>query len=319
MARSERGTFFSGAGLVWKWQRLLWWVFAINLIFALFATQGMVDKLSPALNHSAESQAFVHGFDVSQFALLMGQPDSPLQIEGPTTVHFAVVFMILMLFFTGGILAAYVRDEKPTATTFFEACGHHFWRFVRLLLYMLVVFLPIGGLAAFTGVMYNRIDEKSISPFPAVHFFEAAAVVILFLMILVRIWFDMAQVVAVAEDEKRMHKALRIAFGLFRRNFFSLLWLYLRVSIIAVLVVGLCLRFWMMSLAPEKTVAAFLLSQFMLLIWIATRLWQRASESLWYRDHAPDADPLPTPTWTPKQVIAPIAMTEPEPYIPPTT
>ncbi len=317
MARSNRGTFFSGAGLVWKWQRLLWWIFAINLIFALFATQGMVDKLSPALNHSAEATAFVHGWDVSQFALLMGQPDSPLQIQGPTTVHFAVVFMILMLFFTGGIVATYVRDEKPTATNFFEACGHHFWRFLRLLLYMLLVFLPIGGLAALTGVMYNRIDEKSISPFPAVHFFEAAVVVILFLMVVVRIWFDMAQVIAVAEDEKRMHKALRLAFGLFRRNFFSLLWLYLRVSIIAVLVVGLCLRFWMMRLPPESTVAAFLLSQFMVLFWIATRLWQRASEALWYRDRAPVV--ATQPIWTPPPVVAPIALTEPEPYIPPTT
>ena len=315
MARSERGTFFSGAGLVWKWQRLLWWIFAINLIFALFATQGMVDKLSPAFNHSAEAQAFVHGFDVSQFALLMGQPDSPLQIEGPTTLHFAVVFMILMLFFTGGIVATYMRDEKPTATNFFEACGHHFWRFFRLLLYMLIVFLPIGGLAAFTGVMYNRIDEKSVSPFPAVHFFEAAVVVILFLMIVVRIWFDMAQVVAVAEDEKRMHKALRIAFGLFRRNFFSLLWLYLRVSIIAVLVVGFCLRFWMMSLAPESTIAAFLLSQFMLLFWIATRLWQRASESLWYRGYA--ASSVPEPVWTPAPVMPSVAVAEP--YVPPAT
>src|ERR1700722_19868836 len=317
MARSERGTFFSGAGLVWKWQRLLWWIFAINLIFAFLATQGMVDRLTPALGHSAEAKAFVHGFDIAQMAALMGQPDSPLEFQGPTVAHFSVVFMILMLFFTGGIVATYVRDEGPTATNFFEACGHHFWRFLRLLIYMLIVFLPIGGLAALAGGMYNRIDEKSISPFPAVHFFEAAVVVILFLMILVRIWFDLAQVIAVAEDEKRMHKALRLAFGLFRRNFFSLLWLYLRVSIIAVVVVGLCLRFWMMGLKPESTVAAFLISQFMLLCWIATRLWQRASEAIWYRDRAPVI--TPEPIWTPPPVIAPIAMTEPEPYTPPST
>ncbi|HEY0703677.1 MAG TPA: hypothetical protein VGD60_13000 [Candidatus Acidoferrales bacterium] len=317
MARSEDGTFFGGAGLVWKWQRLLWWIFAINVIFAFFATQGMVDRLTPAISHSAESQAFVHGFDVSQMVSLMGQPDSPLEFQAPTVTHFSVVFMILMLFFTGGIVAAYVRDERPTATTFFEACGHHFWRFLRLLLYMLIVFLPIGGLVAFASHMYDKIDDKSISPFPAVQFFVASAVVILLLMVIVRIWFDMAQVIAVAEDEKRMHKALRLAFGLFRRNFFSLLWLYLRVSIIAVVIVGLCLRLWMLGLKPESTVAAFLLSQFMLLIWIATRLWQRASEAIWYRQNAPVVSP--EPVWTPPPVIAPIAMGEPEPYIPPTT
>jgi len=317
MDRANYGSSVSGAGLVWKWQRLLWWIFAINLIFAFLATQGMVDRLSPALDHSKASQYFVHGFDVSQVAALAGQPDSPLQFQAPTVIHFSVVFMILMLFFTGGILATYVRDERPATGIFFESCGYYFWRFVRLLLYMLLVFLPIGGLGALTGVMHNRIDERSISPFPAVHFVEAAALVILFLMIVIRIWFDMAQVIAVAEDEKRMHKALRLGFGLFFRNFFALLWIYLRASIVACLVVGLCLYLWMMKLNPASTVTAFFLSQFMVLVWIATRLWQRASEAVWYRRHAPVV--LPEPVWTPPPVIAPIAMAEPEPYIPPTT
>jgi len=115
MDRANYGNSVSGAGLVWKWQRLLWWIFALNLIFAFFATQGMVDRLSPALDHSKASQYFVHGFDVSQMGALAGQPDSPLQFQGPTVIHFSVVFMILMLFFTGGILATYVRDERPAA------------------------------------------------------------------------------------------------------------------------------------------------------------------------------------------------------------
>jgi hypothetical protein len=317
MDRANYGSSVSGAGLVWKWQRLLWWIFALNLIFAFFATQGMVDRLSPALDHSKASQYFVHGFDISQMGALAGQPDSPLQFQGPTVIHFSVVFMILMLFFTGGILATYVRDERPAAGIFFESCGYYFWRFVRLLLYMLLVFLPIAGLAAFTGAMYTRIDDRSISPYSAVHFFLAASVVILFLVIVIRIWFDMAQVIAVAEDEKRMHKALRLAFGLFFRNFFSLFWIYLRASIVACLVVGLGLYLWMMKLKPESTVIAFLISQFMVLVWIATRLWQRASESAWYRQHAPVV--AQEPAWTPPPVIAPIAMAEPEPYIPPTT
>ena len=317
MDRANYGNSISGAGLVWKWQRLLWWIFALNLVFAFFATQGMVDRLGPALDHSKASQYFVHGFDVSQMAALASQPDSPLEFQGPAVIHFSIVFMILMLFFTGGILATYVRDERPAAGIFFESCGYYFWRFVRLLIYMLIVFLPIGGLVALASMMYSRIDDRSISPYSAVHFFLAAAIVILFLMIVIRIWFDMAQVIAVAEDEKRMHKALRLAFSLFFRNFFSLLWIYLRAAVVACLIVGLCLYFWMKKLPPEATLVAFLLSQFMLVVWIAARLWQRASESAWYRRHAPVV--AQEPAWTPPPVIAPIAMPDPEPYTPPTT
>jgi hypothetical protein len=315
MDRTEGGTFFRGAGLVWKWQRLLWWIFAVNLIFAHLATRGMVERLGQALNHSDASQFFVHGFNVAQLGALAAQPDSPLTSDMPAAAHYSVVFMIFMLFLTGGILATYIRDERLRTGAFFEACGYHFWRFFRLLLYLLIVFLPLAGLAMGAGAMYNHIDERSISPFPAVHFFEASAIVLLFLLVVIRIWFDMAQVIAVADDEKRMHKALRRAFGLLWHNFFSLLWLYLRVSIIAWICIGLGLALWMLGLRPESNVAAFLLSQLIILIWIATRLWQRASESLWYRRHA--ASSVPEPVWTPAPVMASVAVAEP--YVPPAT
>jgi hypothetical protein len=315
MDRTEGGTFFRGAGLVWKWQRLLWWIFAVNLLLALFATHGMVDRLGQAIDHSSASQYFVHGFDVSRLLALASQPDSPLSSDTSAPVHFSIVFMIFMLFLTGGILATYIRDEHPRTGTFFEACGYHWWRFFRLLIYMLIVFLPVAGIAGFAGMMYNRIDERSISPFPAVHFFEGSVVVVLFLLVVIRVWFDMAQVIAVADDEKRMHKALRQAFGLLWHHFFSLLWLYLRVSIIAWVFIGLGVRLWMLGLKPESNVAAFLLSQGIILIWIATRLWQRASESLWYRRHA--AASVPEPVWTPVPVIAPVALAEP--YVPPSS
>jgi hypothetical protein len=206
------------------------------------------------------------------------------------------------LFATGGILAAYVLDEKPTTTAFFEAAGHHFWRFFRLLIYLAIVLLPIAGLAAAASAMYTHIDEQSISPYSGDHFVEATAVVILLLMIIVRVWFDMAQVIAVAEDEKKMHRALRRAFGLLRRNFFSLFWLYLRVSIIAWALFAFGLYAWTHILQPQSNVAAFLISQLMIAIWIATRLWQRASEALWYRNY--QANQVPEPAWTP----APAAM-----------
>jgi hypothetical protein len=297
MAAAKRGTFFSGAGLVWQWQRLVWWIFAVCLIFGLFSTHEMTERASSLLDHSVAAQRLVNGFDASAFIMLQQVPDSPLEIQGHNIVHFSLLFLVLMLFVTGGILAAYVLDEKPTTTAFFEASGHYFWRFFRLLIYLAIVLLPIAGLAAATSAMYTHIEDQSISPYPGDHFVEAAAVVILLLLIIVRLWFDMAQIIAVAEDEKKMHRVLRRAFGLLRRNFFSLLWLYLRVSIIAWALFAFGLYFWMFRLSPQSNVAAFLLSQLMILVWLGARLWQRASESLWYRNY--QANQVSEPAWTP--------------------
>jgi hypothetical protein len=297
MAAAKRGTFFSGAGLVWQWQRLVWWIFAVCLIFGLFSTHEMTERASSLLDHSVAAQRLVNGFDASAFIMLQQVPDSPLEIQGHNIVHFSLLFLVFMLFVTGGILAAYVLDEKPTTTAFFEASGHYFWRFFRLLIYLAIVLLPIAGLAAATSAMYTHIEDQSISPYPGDHFVEAAAVVILLLLIIVRLWFDMAQIIAVAEDEKKMHRVLRRAFGLLRRNFFSLLWLYLRVSIIAWALFAFGLYFWMFRLSPQSNVAAFLLSQLMILVWLGARLWQRASESLWYRNY--QANQVSEPAWTP--------------------
>jgi hypothetical protein len=311
MSGTRPKTFLPGAALVWRWQRLVWWILAVTLIFGFLSTQGMVDRASGTLNHSLASRRLVDGWDLSALIELGQLQNSPIEFQGPTVIHFSVVFAIFMLFVTGGILATYVRDEKPQTAPFFEACGHYFWRFVRLLIYFAIVLLPIGAICAGVGALYDHIDEASISPFPAVYFFVAASLVILLLLTTMRLWFDMAEILAVANDERRMHKALRRAARLLWNNFFSLLWLYLRIAIIGLLLFAIGLRVWMMNLSPQSNILAFLLSQLMVLVWIGMRLWQRASEALWYREYAQTS--VNEPVWTPTpSLVTSSVLTNPE-------
>lgn len=297
-------TFAGGAGLVWRWQRILCWIFIVNLVLAHFAVRGLVDRVTPALAHSLASQRLVSGFDLNAIMELSVQPDSPLEAPGPVVFHYSVIFAIFMIFSTGGILATYVFDTKPTTTAFFEACGHHFWRFIRLLVYMALSFIPIGILVAICSPIYNSIDAKSNSPYSAAYFSGAASLIVLLLLIVLRLWFDMAQIIAVADDETRMHRALRRAASLLRHNFGSLLWLYLRISLLAWIFCGLGLYLWVYHLSPFSTTIAFLLTQLVLIFWIATRLWQRASEALWYRQY--QAAGVPEPTYSPSPTPAPV-------------
>jgi nitrate reductase NapE component len=298
---SEPGTFLAGAGLVWRRQRLVWWIFAATVVFAIFATQGMVERAGAKLNHSVASRRLVNGFDLGAVIELNTLPESPLQLEGPTMIHFSIVFAIFMMFATGGILATYLHDEIPRTGTFFEACGYHFWRFVRLFVYLAILLAILGGIAAGMGAIHDRIDENSISPFPAVFFLVAAILFGLLLLSIARLWFDMAQILAIAEDEKRMHKALRRAASLLRHNFLSLLWPFVSISIIGSLLIAFGLRVWMVSLSPQSIISAFVLSQLMVLVWIGTRLWQRASETVWYRRYAEAS--VQQPAWVSAPVV----------------
>jgi hypothetical protein len=285
VANVKPSTFFSGASLVWRRQRVLWLIYVVNFVLAYFATRGTNERVGAILDHSLAADQLLQGFNLGALGSLAMSPEAPFGGSLSASFLAAVLFMIFMIFATGGILATYYSGQRLHAGAFFEACGHHFWRFVRLTLYLLLVLIPISILGGIAHHIYDRINKQSISPMPAVHFFEAATAVFFLLLICVRVWFDMAQVIAVAEDERRMRKALRRAATLLRHNFGSVFWLYFRVSLIAWIIFPIGVYIWMHHLRPALILAPFLLSQFLIVFWQACRLWQRASECLWYREH----------------------------------
>ncbi|MGH9699127.1 MAG: hypothetical protein ACRD5R_14725 [Candidatus Acidiferrales bacterium] len=310
MAGARKKAVREGAGLVWRRQRVLWLIFFVSLFFAFLATRGMVGHAGEALNHSLEATPrLVQGFDISAIVELSTQPENYLSSGHVAFGGFPLVFAVFMLFVTGGVLAVYERDQTLSFGPFFEACGEHFWRFVRLAIYFAIVLIPIALLAAGAHAWHAHIDEVSISPFTSIHFFMAAGLVLVFLLMCARLWFDMAQVIAVAEDERRMHVALRRAARLLCGNFGSLFWLFLSIEIAAWIVFAIGLHVWMSHLPPQATTAAFWLGQFLILFWIATRLWQRASETAWYRKYL--AENTARPTGLPASGIAAAAPTMP--------
>ena len=172
MAITKPRTFLSGAGLVWRRQRVLWWIFIVNLVLALLSTRGIAERSAATLDHSAASLRLVNQFDLSAFLGLFFQPEAPFDGGASAVASFSFLFLLFMLFTTGGVLACYRDDQRYSSASFFEACGRHFWRFIRLMIYFLIVLIPVGILAGISVKVSDRIDESSISPFPAVHFFR---------------------------------------------------------------------------------------------------------------------------------------------------
>jgi len=311
MASARPKAFLEGAGLVWRRQRVVWLIYFFTLLLAFLSTRGLVQRTAHVLDHSAESASrLVHGFDISAFLELQQIPQSPLTGSNDIFGVAPVISLLFLIFVTGGVLAVYYRDESLPFGPFFEACGDHFWRFLRLLIYFAIAMIPVLILVGVTSAAYHHIDEVSVSPLTAVRFGFVAGIILLLLAMVIRLWFDMAQVIAVAEEERAMHRALRQAARLLARNFLSLFWLYLRISIVAVAVFALGLYIWMVVFRPESIGNAFILGQLLILWWIATRLWQRASEAKWYWEFR-GSQPASVPVWTPPP--SPVAPPPPAP------
>ncbi len=269
----------------------MWWIFAINFLLALVSTRPLSDRVGRVLDHSVAAERLANGFDVGSFSELVTTPDVAFFSRWLESAAAVLVFFVLMLFLTGGILASYANDYKLTTRDFFAHCGAFFWRWVRLCLFMLVILTPVGfassALFRWSGkLMYDAAAEKT-----GYWVGLLVALLTLFVLMTVRLWFDMAQVRALVEDERAMRRSFVRGFRLTFFNFGSLFWLYFRISVLASLVLAiglwLCIRL--------SGGAAILVLEIVLLWWVATRLWQRASEVVWYERRLISAAPVPLP------------------------
>jgi len=293
----QHGVLREGFRRVWHYQRVLWWIFFVNLVLALFGAVPALTKLE-SLGHSIRSQRLTDMFDYGSFSELISNPEvDPFASQG-ASLHFGFVFFFFMLFLTGGILEAYRADRKLTTREFFEASGAYFWRWVRLLIFMLIVMVPILILAsrvskAFTSLATDSPNEKL--PYEV---FAGGMLLCAFLLMCVRLWFDMAQVRAVVEEEYGMWRNAGRAFKLTFGNFGSLFWLYFRISFLWWVLFALAFWVWT-KMPPGRFEWTTLMLEIFILIGFGMRLWQRASEMVWYQRRFLAATPAPAPVTPP--------------------
>jgi hypothetical protein len=276
-----QGIVGRGWSLVWRHSRILGWIFAINLLLGLSATITARVEFGNILDHSLASSRLVNGFDMGAFVELLMKPEISLTALARGSVPFSYLFFFFMLFITGGILTAYREDRSLTTGEFFEASGGYFWRMVRILLFSLVPLAVVGVITAIIFGISSQIDNEQTAFYVRLTAVAVAAI----LALLVRFWFDVSQVRAVAQNEHGMFHNVMRALVISLKSLGSLLWIYLRISIVAWFVLGLGL--WLWTKVPGNRIGgSWLLLEFVMLTQLFARLWQRAASVSWYGQYA---------------------------------
>lgn len=307
---SNKGLVSAGAGLVWRRKRVLWWVFAVNLVLGGLGAAGAARILSGAIGNSLAGNQLVDRFDLGMFVELLSRPEVGLMRAGGGAVTFAILFALFMLFVSGGILEVYRQDRKLTSEEFFAASGGFFWRFFRL---MLLSLIPFGILQALNGgvqAMADKIGEQAVSDATGFYIQVVGGFIILLLMLFVRLWFDIAQVRAVVQRERGMWRNMWKSLGITRRQKLPLFWMYFKISLFAW--ICLLLAAWLWTMIPPRAIwLTFLLLELLMLTQLATRLWQKASAVLWYQRHAEvvPADAVDYTTPAPQEIVEPLPPT----------
>jgi hypothetical protein len=273
------GSVRSSAGLVWRHQRLVWWIFAVNLVLAFLGSLSARSTLSAVLDHSLESAKLVTGFDVGAFVLLLERPDVQPPSLAMGAVGASLVFLLYLLFLDGGLFTVYQEDRKLSRAEFFENAGLFFWRMLRLGLYSAI---PFGLLAAANGGMANYAGKLADdAPQERLGFYVnvGSKLVLLLVALFVRLCFDLAQARVVRDNERRLCATLWRSFKLALHSG-ELYVSYIGIGLFAVATAALGIGVWV-YLPHSATGASFLVLELVTITQIASRLWLKAASARW--------------------------------------
>ena len=280
---NHKNLLSAGLHIVNRHKRFIIWFWILNLAIAWFGAIAFRQAIASTLDHSLLAGRLVHGLDLPVLIELMVRPDTG-STEVPTKVaaHFGLVFFFATLLFLPGVLENYTNEARLSREEFFRVCGRNLGRFIRAFLLFGIVagvlssvlFPAEGKLVKWAG---NSTNE--LLPF----YTEITCLTVIFLvMTVIRISFDLGQIDVVFRDQRSVLRSLARGCRYAFRHLFSLLGAYVVIALVAALVLVVGIWIWHVAVPPSNIVGAFLVSQFMLVLWLWARFWQRGVGSAFY-------------------------------------
>jgi len=244
----------NGAGTASRRPLVLSTLWVANLVFALLIVAPWAALVRADLGHSLLGRS-LHALDFLWLGDLVFryQNAAPALLAGflvPLVFYFA-----LSVFLNGGVLGRLLdREGRTTLQAFFADCGRHFGRFVRLFLISVAFYvLAFGAVLGLFSLITGRALERARTEWTPLGLTWGRTLLALLLLSLVHMVFDYARIIVVAEDERRVLRALRKALAFLGRRFFRAWALYLIVG--AGVVAAAALYFAVGGLIPGSGLA----------------------------------------------------------------
>lgn len=322
MADERKRVIAAGFSLLWRRQAVLWWVFVVSLVLGGLGALPATVNIGDALDHTLAGQRLTTRFDLGMYFELLRLPDVDITRYDSAAGVAVFLFFLFILFVTGGILETYRQDRKLNTGEFFAASGAFFWRFVRLLLLSIIPFVIVGMIYQGLSKLADHIGDRAIAD--QVGLFSSIGAVIIFMLLAlwVRLWFDLARVRAVVQNERGMWRNLWKSWGITWHA--GLYWKYVAIALVAWVALGIGLVLWA-NVPSSSTPLIFLVLELIIFAQVATRLWQLASAMTWYRGYAASlvvVQPIVETVPPPAEVVEPpvasdLPPADPGPELPP--
>ncbi len=273
---NKPGILSSGFSRMIHSKRYIFWFWLLNLTLAEFGTAAFRRNAHTILDHTLYGRGLVNGFDLGIFGELLFKPEfGSLNSMTSPAAYFGFLFLLATALFLPGVFSGYASTYRLPREEFFRACGRNLWRFIRIMIVAgIVMGIVAGALFAANTAITHKADD---SPNEKLSFeLQIIGLAVIFLiMTTLRIWFDLAEVDAVLDDQPAVRKSIATAFRHTFRSLARLLASYVAVTIVAAIFLVGGLWIWMKFLAPDNIFGAFVIAQITLFLLLIPRFWQR--------------------------------------------
>jgi hypothetical protein len=314
----NQGLLSGGLGLVARNKRYLIWFWLLNLTLAELGTAAFRTSAHSILDHSFAAGSLFHRFDFITMIELFGRPEfGPANAKTTPSFDFAFVFFLSSALFLPGVFLAYASNARLPRDDFFRACGRNLWRFIRILLISgIIMSIVTGILFLLQTVLLKKVDQSTNELLPFQTRMLTLALIFLIISAL-RIWFDLAEVDTVLNDQPAVRKSIWAALKHTLKSLPRLLTSYVVTTIFAALVLVAGLWIWLKFVSPESLIGAFLVGQITLFLLLIPRFWQRGvAVSYWQQEMVPPppvavAPPIPLDPVYPRPIIVEVPESTP--------
>ena len=229
--------FRSGLVKVWENKILALILFIFKLFFGFSLLIPAYYMFNRTFSFLPSSNNFLKGYD---FSLLVDFFTYWSRSIGLYRILFLSIILVSILgytFLSGGFWGALFQNlregkQKFKGEKFFGDCGKYFWSFLKIFIFICVIYILSFILGMLIFSLIQVIAGKELSFTGHILFLVAGLIIFAILFMWVDMWGDYLRIYRVTSEEKKLRAILKPSLRFIFRNFGKTILLYYLLSII---------------------------------------------------------------------------------------
>ena len=261
--------------------KMIFLIFAISLLLGLSLALPFFFSFGSAAGHSALSK----NIDYTTFSELTTFHAWNLDSILNQSVFTFVVFWLIMIFFVGGIVRTFNKEDY-TVSTFFSGAGVNFFRYLLCDILMIVAQIVTAGVLFLIASFLIKLFGTIVSERPLMWAYGIAAFIFLCAVVLLLMISDYAKFYMEMAETHRVFKAIGRATKYVFNNFVKTYFLYALLLVLPILTIVLY-KITFEKIATISTfglILLFLVQQLFIILRVWYRVWTLASQFEMYAD-----------------------------------